>query len=157
MLRHRAMPILFAMLTVIGCNGQNQTPDWCADRADDSDCDGVPTDWDQCPETVNGAPTDRLGCSEAQAAGCGVSLVEPDNKARLTAPARFRWSGDCDVWLLQMSNDPTFPAGATQTVVRTTDSEVLAEGSLDYWRVVGGKTGVSSGVESEVREVKRWR
>jgi len=86
-----------------------------------------------------------------------VRPIEPEDGARLKAPARFRWTGDCDVWLLQFSDDPDFPAGATRTVVRTEASEVTAEGTEKYWRVVGGREGSSAGASTPPREVKRWR
>lgn len=152
------VPAVFILIPILlaACGGET-TPEYCLDRADDPDCDGVPEVWDRCPGTAVGDPADRLGCSEGQVAGCSVRLVEPDDGARLTAPARFRWSGDCDVWLLQFSDDPDFPAGATRTAVRTDASQADASGDEKYWRVVGGVDGVSAGAYSPHREVKRWR
>ena len=78
-------------------------------------------------------------------------------RVRYWRAPRFRWSGSCEVWLLQFSEDPSFPAGATRTVVRTTDKQVEAEGSEGYWRVVGGNHGVSAGATSPPRQIGRWR
>jgi hypothetical protein len=89
--------------------------------------------------------------------GPGSRLLGAPRRARLEAPARFRWSGDCEVYLLQFSDDPEFPAGATRTAVRTDVQEVTASGTESYWRVVGGMSGSSSGAHTPVREVKRWR
>ncbi len=143
-------------MLLAACGGE-VSPEYCQGRADDPDCDGVPEDWDRCPETALGEATDRLGCSERQVAGCSVALLEPDDGARLSAPARFRWNGDCDIWLLQFSDDPSFPAGATRTAARTEAHQVDASGSETYWRVLGGMSGTSSGVASESRAIIRWR
>jgi len=140
---------------LMGCG--DSLPEYCEARADDPDCDGVPDAWDQCPNSPIGDPTDRLGCSEGQAARCSVRPVEPDDNARLEAPARFRWTGDCDVWLLQFSDDPEFPAGATRTALHTEASEVTASGTEEYWRVVGGRDGSSAGATTPPRKVKKWR
>lgn len=149
---------MFILLSILltGC-ADNSLPEYCEGRSDDPDCDGVPDEWDQCPNSAIGDPTDRLGCSEGQAARCSVQLIEPEDNKRLDSPARFRWSGDCDVYLLQFSDDPDFPAGATRTALRTAASEVVVEGTEQYWRVVGGRDGSSAGATTPVREVKRWR
>ncbi len=151
------MPAVLTLIPILLLACSPDPPEYCVDRADDADCDGVPDAWDQCNNTAWGDPADRVGCSEGQAAGCSVRLVEPDDGARLEAPARFRWSGDCEVYLLQFSDDPEFPAGATRTAVRTDVQEVTASGTESYWRVVGGMSGSSSGAHTPVREVKRWR
>jgi len=142
-------------LFLTGCG--DSIPEYCEARADDPDCDGVPDAWDQCPNTLIGDATNRLGCSEGQAARCSVRPVEPEDRARLKAPARFRWTGDCDVWMLQLSDDPDFPAGATRTAIRTSASEVLITGEEKYWRVVGGREGSSAAASTPPREVKKWR
>lgn len=143
------------LLFFVGCGSAGS--DWCEERTDDGDCDGVPDDWDQCSETPADALTDSRGCSATQTAGCTVQALSPEEGAVLESPARFRWSGSCEVWLLQFSEDPSFPAGATRTVVRTTDKQVEAEGSEGYWRVVGGNHGVSAGATSPPRQIGRWR
>jgi hypothetical protein len=131
-------------------------PAFCAERADDADCDGVPDAADRCPESEEGAWKDRLGCTEAQAAGCSTALLSPEDRDRVTGPALFRWEGDCEHYLLQLSDDPAFPAAATRTAVRTAATEATASGNERYWRVTGGLRGSSSGAASEAREL-RWR
>ena len=149
------IPALFSLITLLGC--QEEVPEFCLERADDIDCDGVPDDQDRCPASPMGDPTDRSGCTEGQAAGCSVTAVEPADNERLESPARFRWAGDCDVYLLQFSDDPSFPVAATRTGVRTTAIEVVAPGSEQYWRVVGGLQGSSAGALTPPREVRRWK
>lgn len=139
----------------VGCGGGESA--WCTTRSDDSDCDGVPDGWDRCDETPMGARTDSRGCAEAQVAGCSVQALSPESGARLSGPARFRWSGTCDMWLLQFSDDPSFPAGATRTAVRTDVQQADATGTERYWRVVGGMHGVSAGATSSVQEVRKWQ
>jgi hypothetical protein len=149
------MSLLIALLLLPAC--KEELPEWCLSRADDADCDGSPDAWDRCPESPFGDSTDRLGCTEGQAARCSISPVEPDNKAKLDSPATFRWAGDCDVYLLQFSDDPAFPPGGTRTALKTTGKEVSADGTEAYWRVVGGLTGSSSGAQTPPREIKKWR
>ncbi len=149
--------LLLPILLICGEAGcGNRQPDWCRDRADDADCDGVPDSSDRCVETPDGASTDRVGCSQNQAAGCAVEAIEPKTREKLEGDARFRWSGDCDVYLLQLSDDPAFPAGATRTALRTEASEVSASGDETWWRVVGGLDGASAGYSTPAREI-RWR
>ncbi|MCB9793754.1 MAG: hypothetical protein H6741_13630 [Alphaproteobacteria bacterium] len=146
------MRALLPLLTLLAaCSG-----DPCKDREDDLDCDGVPDALDRCAETPEGVRSDRLGCSETQAAGCAVLLAGPEDGARVEGPVSLRWSGSCEVYLVQLSDDPSFPAGATRTAARTEASEALVSGEERYWRVVGGLRGRSSGAESEARRI-RWR
>jgi len=126
-------------------------PEWCEGRQGDPDCDGVVEASDLCPDTEIGVLTDRVGCSERQTAGCAVVLASPADKTR--APEVFRWTGDCDAYLLQFSNDPTFPPGATRTAVNTPDQAVSATGTERWWRVVGGVRGGSTGFATDPREV----
>jgi len=150
------MSLLIAILLLPGCQ-KEEIPEWCVDRADDADCDGTPDAWDRCAESPLGDPTDRMGCSEGQAARCAVSPVEPEDNEKLDTPTTFRWAGDCDVYLLQFSDDPAFPAGLTRTAVKTAGKEVTAEGTEAYWRVVGGLYGASAGAQTPPREIKKWR
>ena len=84
-----------------------------------------------------------------------MTAIEPDAYI-VENPGRFRWAGDCDVYLLQFSDDPEFPPGATRTAMRTTAMEVVTEGSESFWRVVGGLYGGSSAAQTPPRAVK-WR
>lgn len=127
----------------------------CADRVDDADCDGVPDPGDRCPRTGSGELTDRLGCSETEAAGCTVRLVSPGAGERVSAPTQFRWEGTCEVYLLQLSDDPAFPPAGTRTALRTEGLAAVADGTERYWRVVGGLRGSSAGAASPGWEV-RW-
>lgn len=145
------MSALLLPLLLLAC-GKGGPPDWCEGRADDPDCDGVATELDRCPDTELGAFTDRVGCSENQAAACSVSLSTPEDGAKATGA--FRWSGTCDVYLLQFSEDPDFPPARTRTAARTTGQAVSATGTEKYWRVQGGRTGNSSGFSTPARTVK---
>jgi len=49
-------------------SGRSCTDDW---GDPDADCDGVSDDWDDCPDTANGAEVDDWGCSDAQNNGGG--------------------------------------------------------------------------------------
>jgi hypothetical protein len=139
---------LLSILLLSACHGE---PAWCRDRADDADCDGVPDAQDRCAETEAASLTDRVGCSENQAAGCTVALASPeDGASEVTA---FRWTGTCDVYLLQFSDDPAFPPGSTRTAARSTALAVSASGTEKYWRVQGGRTGSSSGYSTAPREL----
>ncbi|MCB9792483.1 MAG: hypothetical protein H6741_07110 [Alphaproteobacteria bacterium] len=145
------MRILLPLLLLSACSG-----DPCASREDDRDCDGVPDALDRCESTPQGALSDRQGCSEAQAAGCAVLLQGPDDGARVKGEATVRWSGDCEVYLVQLSDDEAFPAGATRTAARTTAFEARVRGEERYWRVVGGLEGRSAGAATPPRRI-RWR
>ncbi len=147
---------MLALLVLLLSGCASDVPDWCAGRADDGDCDGVPDIADQCPASPVGELTNRQGCTEAEAAGCSVRLLSPDDRERAHGATLFRWEGDCDVYLLQFAEDPAFPAGATRTALRTTATEAAVEASEPYWRVVGGLHGVSTGAATPPREV-RWR
>lgn len=129
-------------------------PEYCLERADDADCDGVPDGIDHCPATELEALTDRAGCSERQAAGCMVTPAFPADRAKWSEDLHFRWSGDCDVYLLQLSDDPDFPPGATRTALRTTAQEARVTGTERYWRVVGADDGHSVGWTTDVRELR---
>ncbi len=121
------------------CSGGGELD--CAQRADDADCDGVPDAADRCPNTAADQLTDRLGCSGTQAAGCSARLVAPEDGARPEGAALFRWESDCDISLLQFSDDPSFPAGATTTAARTHGIEAVVEAAGAYWRVQAGLHG----------------
>jgi hypothetical protein len=146
--------ILLAGFVVSAC--ERGQADHCVERADDYDCDGVPDAADFCPGTAQDVLTDRVGCSENQSAGCDVQALAPDDGARVTGPAAFRWLGDCEVYLLQFSDDPDFPPGATRTAARTTGQEHAVTADEMWWRVVGGNHGKSTGAHTEGREL-RWR
>lgn len=137
------------LLLLLACTPE--VPDWCRGREGDADCDGVTEAYDLCPETEIGAFTDRVGCSERQTAGCAVVPVSPADDAK--APTSFRWSGDCDAYLLQFSDDPSFPPGATRTAVNTPDQAAVATGTERWWRVVGGRRGGSTGYATDPRRV----
>lgn len=128
----------------------------CADRADDIDCDGVPDDADRCADTPADTFADRQGCSENQAAGCVVLPESPEDGARFSGPATFTWSDTCDVVLIQLSDDASFPPASTRTAVRSRDERAELEGSERYWRLVGGLEGRSAGYATEPRRI-RWR
>ncbi len=136
----------------LGCSGD--TAAWCADRGDDADCDGVPDAADRCPNSAADQPTDRLGCDASQAAGCSVRALSPADGAELTGEALFRWETDCDVALLQFSDDPDFPAGATTTAARTAATEVAVTPAGSYWRVQAGLSGSSAGAITPPRSLK---
>lgn len=145
------MRFLALLAALVGCS---QIPPYCKDRADDVDCDGIPDANDRCADSPLESPTDRLGCTENQAAGCSVSLVRPDDRENVKGEVAFRWTGDCDTYLLQFAEDPAFPAAATRTAIRTEAREVMATGSERYWRVVGGRTGSSAGFSTPARRIK---
>lgn len=144
--------LLFALAVgLTGC-AKDGPPAYCEGRADDPDCDGVPTELDRCAETAFDARTNALGCSEAQSANCSVVLVSPEPGGDATGA--FRWNGDCDVYLLQFNDDPTFPTATTRTAARATGLAVSAAGTEKYWRVQGGQQGNSAGYATEPRIVK---
>lgn len=145
------MPIL--PLLLLACRSDSG-PAYCVDRVDDADCDGVPDGLDLCAATPAGVLTDRVGCSENQASGCMVTLVSPKDREKRQGDQTFRWSGDCDVYLLQVSDDPAFPAGRTRTLVRTSAQEVTATADARYWRVVGADDGYSVGWTTEPWELR---
>ena len=125
----------------------------CSERTGDADCDGVPDASDACVETEPGALTDRRGCSGAQAAGCSVELTFPEDGAR--SPESFGWTGDCEVYVLQVSDHEDFPAGTTRSAWRGAAREVsLPLPEERYWRVVGGNEGVSASFETPPRRLK---
>ena len=140
------------LLTLTTC-AREPRPGYCLPRADDTDCDAVPDAWDLCPETAYDARTDPAGCSEGQAAGCTVSLASPEDGAAATS--FFRWTGTCDVYLLQFSDDPAFPAGDTRTAARVDGQAVSGTGTETYWRVSGGRNGSAAAYATPPRRI-RW-
>jgi hypothetical protein len=129
-------------------------PNWCADRDDDADCDGVPDAMDQCANSAADQPTDRSGCTATQAEGCGVRALAPlDGEKRLDDMV-FRWETDCDVTLLQFSDDPDFPAGATTTIAKTTATEIAAQPAGEWWRLQSGLNGSSGGAVTPPRSLQ---
>jgi len=139
------------MLLLAGLLGCTSEP--CKERTGDEDCDGVPDATDRCLETSSGALTDRQGCSGEQAAGCSLELLFPEDGAR--DPERFGWAGDCEVYVLQASDYPDFPPGATRSVWRGSVQEVhLAPPAEGYWRVVGGMTGRGADFATAPRSVR---
>lgn len=148
------MPVLLLIAALAGCGAKTL----CEDRADDADCDGVPDASDRCGASVQG-PVDRVGCADNERAGCVVLAEEPADGARVKGEAQARWSGTCDVYLLQVSDDPDFPAGATRTVARTSaESATLTPSAAEerYWRVQGGVRGESASFSTPPRAI-RWR
>lgn len=143
---------LWLLALSLACSGGDL--DWCADRSDDADCDGVPDASDLCPSSATNQPTDRLGCSPTQAAGCSVRALAPADGDAGEGQVLFRWESDCDVALLQFSDDPDFPAGATTTAVRTEATEVAAEPQGAYWRVQAGLAGSSTGAVTPPRSLQ---
>lgn len=128
----------------------------CADRADDADCDGVPDDADRCSATPASKLVDRQGCSENEAAGCVILPELPADGARVKGAATITWSGTCELTLVQLSDDPSFPPARTRTVARTRAEQAQVEGTEAYWRLVGGLSGHSAGYSTEPRRI-RWR
>jgi hypothetical protein len=128
--------------------------------AGDADCDGVPDAADRCPgsnaEQAIAEPTDAAGCTDDQMARCTVALDQPLHSASASGSATFAWHGTCDVYLLQFSDEPTFPAGRTRTEIRTAQRAWAGAGTERWWRVVGGRTGSSRGFTSEPREI-HWQ
>lgn len=139
------------LFLIVGCG--DGVPRWCDERADDADCDGVPDAADRCADSVLEAPVDRRGCTEAQAAGCTVVAAFPDDGAMVSGKPLFAWAGDCDVYRLELSDDPTFPPAATRTAARTGALEITTSGTERFWRVVGARTGGTSGAATEPREI----
>jgi hypothetical protein len=123
--------------------------------AGDEDCDGVPNEADRCAQS-SPEPTDAAGCTDDQMAGCTVSAAGPPDQATAQGAMTFTWTGTCDVYLLQFSDDVTFPAGRTRTEARTTDTAWTTTSAEPFWRVVGGRTGSSRGFTTEPRTVW-WR
>ena len=129
--------------------------------AGDEDCDGVPDEADRCAESnedqTKAEPTDAAGCTDDQMARCTVALDAPPPGGMAAGGATsFAWQGTCDVYLLQFSDDATFPAGRTRTEIRTAERTWVATSTERWWRVVGGRTGSSRGFTTEPREI-RWR
>ncbi|MEY3212639.1 MAG: hypothetical protein RIT28_3120 [Pseudomonadota bacterium] len=148
------MPVLLLIAALAGCGAKSH----CEDRADDGDCDGVPDAADLCGATVLG-PVDRQGCADNERAGCVVLAETPEDGDRVKDAALARWSGTCDVYLLQVSDDPDFPPGATRTVARTTGvSATLTPSAAEegYWRVQGGVRGETASFSTPPRKI-RWR
>ena len=143
--------LVLATLLLAACANGGQ-PKYCEGRADDPDCDGVPDALDRCAGTAFAVRTDPLGCAENQSANCSVALVTPEPGAR--AEGAFRWTGDCDVYLLQFSDDEAFPAARTRTGARTIGLAVSATGTEKYWRVLGGQSGNSAGYATPPRDLK---
>lgn len=141
-------PALFAT----ACD-ENAPPDWCLDRQGDADCDGTPDTEDQCDGTPYNSLVDRRGCLESQVAGCSVSVVGATGPQLAASDGFFRWEGNCDVYLLQFSNDPDFPLTETITAVRTEGLEVQSATRGEWWRVVGGLRGSASGAATEPRRI----
>lgn len=78
----------------------------------DADFDGVPDAWDICPGTRAGQRHDAEGCALGQRDGVGVALSWPPEDAVLSVPPVFRWTGEMERAVLQISVDGTFgPAG----------------------------------------------
>ncbi len=161
--------MLLALLTACG----QKQPDYCvernrlADLADeqgvtgyphDADCDGTPDylEPDHCLRSPVGDPTDRLGCTSGQASGCWLLPEAPAEDLKAEGEVAFRWSGDCDVYLVQFSDDLEFHPARTRTAVRTEGREVHLEASEAYWRLVGGLEGESAETASAPRSI-RWR
>jgi hypothetical protein len=142
----------------VACGSPDGLPEYCAERADDGDCDGTPDSLDQCPGSELEQLTDARGCTSNQRAGCSVVLKTPTEGERLDAEREvvYRWTGDCDIYLVQLSNDPSFPPGATSTVARAVELQAEADGGGAYWRVVGGLYGRPDGYATPAREV-RWK
>lgn len=148
------MPVFLLIAALVGCGAKSP----CEDRVDDVDCDGVPDAADVCGATVLG-PVDRLGCADNERAGCVVLAETPADGERVKDKALARWSGTCDVYLLQVSDDPDFPPGATRTVARTSGvSATLTPGAKEerYWRVQGGVRGETASFSTPPRTI-RWR
>ena len=126
--------------------------------AGDEDCDGVPDEADRCAgsnqDQTIAEPTDAAGCTDDQMARCTVALDAPPAHGTKAGSATFAWHGTCDVYLLQFSDDATFPAGRTRTEIRTAEQAWAATSSERWWRVVGGRTGSSHGFTTEPRELR---
>lgn len=140
------------LAALTACSGGD--PDFCAGRSDDADCDGVPDGADRCPNSATSQDTDRLGCTPSQAAGCSVRALAPEDGAAHQDTVLFRWETDCDVTLLQFSDDPEFPAGTTTTAVRTDATEVAAAPAGTWWRLEAGLLGASAGAVTPARSLK---
>ncbi len=77
----------------------------------DDDSDGVPDDWDACPQTRLGHRTDGVGCATGQLGGVGVGLVSPEQDAVVLDAPTFTWDASgVDSAVLQISLDGTFGA-----------------------------------------------
>ena len=124
----------------------------------DEDCDGVPDEADRCAgsneDEAIAEPTDAAGCTDDQMARCTVALDAPRPNARVRGSTTFEWHGTCDVYLLQFSDDETFPAGHTRTAIRTTEETWVGARTERWWRVVGGRTGGSRGFTTEPWEIR---
>lgn len=135
-------------------------PEFCADRDDDGDCDGVPDLYDQCPGTDFETLTDARGCSASERAGCSATLKTPVEREKLdpTRQVVFRWSGDCDLYLVQLSTTPAFLPGDTFTAARVVELQAQTDvrDDMPYWRVVGGLEGREAGYSTPAREI-RWK
>jgi hypothetical protein len=141
------------LLWLLACGPARTCP------AGDQDCDGVPDEADLCAgsneDQAIAEPTDAAGCTDDQIARCTVALDSPGPDASAAGSTAFAWHGTCDVYLLQFSDDATFPAGRTRTEIRTTKQTWVATGTERWWRVVGGRMGSSHGFTTEPREI-RW-
>ncbi len=140
---------MIALFYLLACG--DPVPAFCRERADDADCDGVPDAADLCPNSGLGALHDAVGCTDAQAAGCSVELLTPEDGVTIQGETRFAWLGTCDAYSLQFADDPAFPPGATRTAVNTAATEVISSGRERYWRVVGGQHGASMGFAAPPR------
>lgn len=143
----------FALVFLAAACDENVPPEWCVERQGDADCDGTPDTEDQCDGTPYNSLVDRRGCLESQVAGCAVSLLTATAPTTPNSDGFFRWDGNCDVYLLQFSDDPEFPLTATTTAVRTESLEVQSTRHGAWWRVVGGMRGSASGAATEPRRI----
>ncbi len=144
--------LALALGLLTACSGED--PDWCAEREDDGDCDGVPDASDRCPNSATDQYTDRLGCTPTQASGCSIRALAPADGASSEGEILFRWETDCDITLLQFSDDPGFPSGATTTRIRTTATEYATEPGGLYWRLEAGLNGSSAGATTPPRALQ---
>lgn len=121
----------------------------------DIDADGVPDEWDICPQTRLGDRTDGEGCATGQRAGVGLGMVSPAEDDILAGAGTFSWQTDAESVVLQVSFGGHFgPAaridygpisGQSYTLSQADWQALLAEsdGSKTMlWRLVGlGKDG----------------
>ena len=115
----------------------------------DADHDGVQDAWDACSETGSTTRTNAEGCAPHQVAGVGIGAVEPAADAVIAGPPTFRWDGEFDTAVLQVSVDGTFgPSGRfdfgptaarslTLTEEETDNLLALSDGTRPLiWRVM---------------------
>lgn len=128
-------------------------------RADD-DRDGVPDLWDLCPLTVLGQPTDHEGCSPMQRLSLGVGLTLPEQDALMAAPPTFRWSGEQDSAVVQISVDGTWgvgsrwdfgPVSADALTLSEEEWEALPKEGVLLWRVVSWREDGAQAVSAPRR------